>query len=205
MLDDFSRPIKERVLTPAALAVGRRVSPLTVTLCGFGLGIAAAVAAATGHTSVGLALWIANRVLDGFDGTLARVQHEQSDVGGYVDLLLDFVVYAAVPIGFVIAAPEMGLAVAGLALLGMFYVNAASWMYLSALLEKRGVGARARGELTSVTMPVGLIGGTETVLLFAAYFIWPRWLVLLFWITTALVGVTVLQRLAWAVRHLSRD
>ena len=202
MLDALLRPLKERWLAPAAHALGRRVAPMTVTLAGFVAGLAAAIAAAFGTRDVALLLWIVNRVLDGFDGTLARAQGAQSDLGGYVDPLLDFVVYAAIPLGLVLGAPSLPRAVAAVALVGSFYVNAASWMYLSALLERRGDGARARGELTSVTMPAGLIGGTETIVFYTLFFAWPAQLVALFAVMTALVLVTVVLRLAWAIHHL---
>ena len=202
MLDALLRPLKERWLSPVAHAVGRRVAPMTVTLAGFAVGLAAAVAAAYGVRDVALLLWMANRVLDGFDGTLARAQGAQSDLGGYVDLLLDFVVYAAIPFGLVLGSPSPPRAVTALALVGSFYVNAASWMYLSALLERRGHGASARGELTSVTMPAGLVGGTESLVFYSLFFVWPARLVPLFALMTALVLVTVAQRLAWAFRHL---
>ena len=202
MLDALLRPIKERVLSPLARAMGRRVPPLAVTVAGFACGVAAAALAAQGRYGVALALWIANRALDGLDGTLARAQDTQSDLGGYVDIVLDFVVYAALHIGLVLGAPSMSLAVAALAMLASFYVNAASWMYLSAVLERRGAGARERGELTSVTMPDGLIGGTETIALYTLFLLLPRHLVTLFWLMTALVVVTVAQRLAWAWRRL---
>jgi phosphatidylglycerophosphate synthase len=143
-----------------------------------------------------------NRVLDGLDGTLARVQGRQTDLGGYVDLLLDFVVYAAIPIGLAVGLGDDRTLVAALVLLASFYVNAASWMYLSAVLERRDAGTRARGELTTVAMPPGLIGGTETMVCYAAFFLLPRYLVPLFWLMSSLVLLTAVQRLAWAVRRL---
>ena len=205
MLDDLLRPMKERVLLPAATALGGRVHPMVVTLAAFAMGVGAAVAAARGADGLGLVLWLANGVLDGFDGTLARAQRRQSDLGGYVDIVLDFIVYAAVPIGLVLGAPRADravLAMTALAMVASFYVNAASWMYLAAILERRGVGAAARGELTTVTMPRGLVGGTETIVLYAMYFALRRLLVPLFALSAALVLITVLQRLVWAVRRL---
>lgn len=35
----------------------------------------------------------------GIDGLVARVSGQQTDFGGYLDILCDFVVYAAIPIG----------------------------------------------------------------------------------------------------------
>lgn len=205
MLDELLRPLKERVLMPAATVVGRRIHPMIVTVAAFGIGLGAAVAAALGANRTGLALWLANRVLDGFDGTLARAQGAQTDIGGYVDIVLDFVIYAAVPLGLVLGAapPERAtLAVAALAMVASFYVNAASWMYLAAILERRGTGAAARGELTTITMPRGLVGGTETIVFYVLFLALPRSLLFLFTLVTALVLVTVMQRLVWAVRRL---
>ncbi len=205
MLDIILRPIKERVLSPLAVAAGRRVSPMTVTIAAFVAGMMAALFAARAMEGAALAAWIMNRLLDGFDGTLARTQQRQSDLGGYVDLLLDFIVYAAIPIALVAGAPVVGrsaLTLSALVLLGVFYVNAASWMYLSAVLEMRGAGARARGELTSVTMPEGLIGGTETFVFYTLFFVWPAQLGPLFTLMTVLVALTIGQRLWWAARSL---
>jgi hypothetical protein len=87
-------------------------------------------------------------------------------------------------------------------LLASFSVNAASWMYLAAILKKRELGARATGERTSVTMPGGLIGGSETIVLYSVFLLLPGYRVPLFLLTAALVALTIVQRLVWAARHL---
>ena len=206
MFDLHLRPVKERALAPLARALGDGVSPMAVTLLAFVAGIGASVFAARAMMGGALACWIVNRFLDGLDGTLARTRHRQSDLGGYVDVLLDYVVYAAIPIGLVLRAPSAegsSLGIAALVMVSSFYVNAASWMHLSALLERRGAGAQARGELTSVTMPGGLIGGTETIVFYTLFLLLPAHLVGLFAIMTVLVIVTIVQRLAWSVRGLA--
>ena len=202
MLDARLRPIKERLLAPLARAVGGRVSPMGVTLAGAVLGLGSAFLVARAAYGAALVLWIGNRVMDGLDGTLARTHDAQTDFGGYVDIVLDFVVYAAIPIAFVIAAPTATTALAALLLLASFYVNAATWMYLAAILERRGAGAREHGELTTITMPDGLIGGSETIVLFTLYFISPSTVAVQFGVSACLVFVTAVQRVAWARRHL---
>lgn len=87
-------------------------------------------------------------------------------------------------------------------MLGSFYINAASWMYLAAILERNGAGARARGQLTTVTMPEGLIGGAETLVPYTLILVLPRLLLPLFALTTVLVLATVVQHLVWAARRL---
>jgi hypothetical protein len=143
MLDEKLRKLKDRWLRPL-VGVAGGLSPNALTLLALAVGLASAGAAAQQLYGLGLALWAINRVLDGLDGAVARETGQQSDFGGYLDIVADFVVYAAVPIGFFLgqATVELGLSLA--LLLGSFYVNGASWMYLAAILEKRSAGAGAR-------------------------------------------------------------
>ena len=154
----------------------------------------------TGRAAVGL--WLVNRLLDGLDGALARRTGRQSDLGAYADILSDVAVYAAIPVGIAAGQGGEGAWIAAGVLLATFYVNAIAWSYLSALLERRGAGAGARGEATSVTMPPGLIEGAETVVLFTIALAVPDWSVAVMWTMAAGVAVSVAQRALWAARHL---
>jgi phosphatidylglycerophosphate synthase len=202
MVDQFLRRPKEQMLAPLARQIGARVHPTTLTLIAFACGLGAALALWRGAMAAGLVLWALNRTIDGLDGSVARATNTQTDWGGYLDILLDVVVYALVPLGLALQHGTPAALVALAALLTSFYANAISWSYLAALLEKRSAGAKRSGELTSVTMPAGLIEGAETVLFFSAFIIFAPYLVWLFWLMAALVGVTVAQRLIWAYRAL---
>lgn len=203
MLDPVLRPLKDRVLLAVARPLGMHVSPGAVTAAALLLGLVCAALLLVPSPGWALAAWLGSRTLDGLDGIVARAHGRQSDLGGYLDILCDFVVYAAVPIALVAGRPPTpGAWLALSVLLASFYVNAASWMYLAAILEKRSAGAHMRGESTSVAMPGGVIGGSETVVLFAVFILLPELLVPLFLLMAALVAVTVVQRLAWAARHL---
>lgn len=199
MLDSFIRATKDRLLAPLATRIGQAVHPNTVTVVAWLAGMAAALAAALGAFPWALALWLVNRLLDGFDGTLARTAGTQSDTGGYLDILLDFSVYAMLPIALVLHARTWAVAVAGIVLLATFYVNAASWMYLAAILERRDLGIAATGERTTITMPAGLIEGTETFILYVLFLIFPAHLTLLFTLMSLGVIGTIAQRMfnAW--------
>ncbi len=202
MLDISLRALKDRVLQPFARLL-RGVHPHIITLIGFGFGLSGALLTARGFYWWGLAFWVLNRVLDGLDGAVARVSHNQSDLGGYLDIMLDFVIYALVPIAVVVSAPSTTRYFFLALLLASFYVNAASWMYLSAILEKRYRGVAERGELTTVSMPTGLIGGTETFIFYCLFIALPQHAEWLFVIMGTLVIVTILQRMWWAIRHLN--
>ena len=148
----------------------------------------------------GLAFWLLNRALDGLDGLLARLHGLQDDFGGYLDILFDFVAYAALPIGLVLAAPTLDRYLALAVLLASFYVNTASWMYLAAILEKRR--ARDPETATTIVMPAGLVGGFETIVAYCVFLLFPGSVLRLFYIFSALVFITIIQRLAWAWRAL---
>jgi phosphatidylglycerophosphate synthase len=204
MFDHLLRGLKDRLLAPLArLCVA--VPPDVISLIAFGFGLAAAWAAYRGAWTAGLLLWLANRITDGLDGAVARLADRQTDFGGYLDIMLDFVVYALIPVGCALGSESRPVWSSAIILEATFFVNAASWMYLSAVLEKRQAGAAARGELTTVTMPPGLIAGFETVVFFSLFYLVPARQALLFSVMAALVAVTIGQRLIWARSALSRN
>lgn len=202
MIDKLLRGPKEVALRPIALNLARSIHPTTVTLAAFGAGLAAGVAVWQQAYALGAALWLLNRVLDGLDGTVARIHGKQSDLGGYVDIVLDTVIYALIPLALVLSAPSAAGWLSLAVLLSSFYVNGASWMFLAALLEKRNRGAAAQGELTTITMPAGIVEGTETVVFYTLFLLLPGAAVALFWTMALLVFATVGQRLLWARRAL---
>jgi len=222
VFDARLRPLKDRLLAPLAALIGHRLSPNTLTVLALVPGLAAAYLAWTGHPGWAVAMWALNRLLDGLDGALARHTDRQSDLGGYLDLVLDFVVYAAVPIGALAGgvagggSAGAGAQIALIALLASFYVNSASWIALSAVLEKRAVGSRsmarvseatsaestAQSDETTIAMPPGLIGGAETVLFYALLLGLPAAATNVAWVMTVGVAISALQRVWWAVRRL---
>lgn len=235
MFDGRLRLAKDRALAPVAASL-RSVPPVAITAIGLAAGLGCAAAAYVGETPLALGLWVANRALDGLDGTVARLAGTTSDRGGYVDLVADFITYAAIPVAQVAGAPDPApLAVPLGALLGSYYVNAVSWLALSAIIERRGAadhGAsptpcpgnpppptplrREGGDVaaapeesggirTTIAMPVGLVEGTETVLFVGACLAWPDLLRPLFLAFAVLVLLTALQRATWAWRTLGPE
>lgn len=213
VFDDSLRKVKDSLIEPVAAAathIGLR--PIPVTLIAAGVGIAAAICAGFGLWLPALVFWLCNRVLDGLDGALARRQGRSSELGAYLDIMSDFFVYAALPLGIALGQYTAGQGSSGQAipellwpltafLLASFYVNAASWMYLAAIIEKRG----AQGEhLTSLVMPRGLIEGTETIVFFTLVLLVPGWTPVLFGVFALLVLISALQRMfVWTIREKS--
>jgi phosphatidylglycerophosphate synthase len=70
-----------------------------ITVAGLVIGLLAAGAAALGLYALALVGLVLNRLADGLDGAVARLT-EPTDRGAYLDIALDFVFYAAFPLGF---------------------------------------------------------------------------------------------------------
>lgn len=202
MLDQTLRQYKDQILVPVATHVRTGIHPTTVTVIAFGVGIAAGIAVLLGAYWVALGLWAVNRILDGLDGTIARHTGKVSDLGGYIDVLLDHAIYAFIVIMLAISQGTTAGYLALAFLLGSYYVNGASWMFLSSLLEKRNQGAKATGEQTTITMPTGLVEGTETVVFYVLFLAVPVAMVPLFLLFGSLIVITIVQRLLWALKHV---
>jgi phosphatidylglycerophosphate synthase len=200
MLDAALRPLKDAALRPLARAAGS-LNPLVISVAGLLAGLTCAAAAALGAFGPALLAWALNRLLDGLDGPVARTQGRESDLGGFIDIMFDFMVYAAVPLGIAAGLSPRGIDAwpATALLLASFYINAASWLFLAALIEKR---AAAAPRSTAILMPEGLIAGTETLLFFSVFLLFPAAAPRLFTVMAVLVLVTALQRMLGAHARL---
>ena len=169
-----------------------------VTLLGLVFALGAALAIAQGAFWLGLALILVSRLADGLDGAVARATRP-SDFGGYLDILSDFVLYAAVPLAFVWHDPGAN-GLAGAFLLASYYVNAASFLGFAALAEKRRLQTRAQGE-KSLYFSAGLLEGGETIAFMVALCLFPGAFAPLAWGFGILCLLTAALRLAEARRR----
>ncbi|MBL3611090.1 CDP-alcohol phosphatidyltransferase family protein [Rhodovulum sulfidophilum] len=198
MLDGVMR----RLIAPPLDRLGirlaaRGVTADAVTLAGLGAGLLAAAMVAFGAPGLALVPLLAGGVADGLDGAVARAGRK-TDFGGYLDIVADFLVYGAVPLGFVLMDPAANGA-AGAFLLTSFYVNGATFLCFAILAERRKMETRARGT-KSLYFTGGLLEGTETIAFFVAICLWPGLFAPLAWGFGALCFVTALSRVLLARR-----
>lgn len=180
----------------AARLMARGVSPLQLTLTGWALGVGACVAVASRQWHLALLLWLANRLLDGLDGAVARLVGP-TDRGGFLDLVADFSVYAGFVLGVAVALPQARLA--SVALLTAYYLSGTAFLALSSLLEKRGP---MPGDGRSLRFVGGLAEGTETIATYTALLLLPSHATGLLWAFAVAVAVTAGQRVHTALRLL---
>ncbi len=109
MIDAKILPLQKAALQPLAEFLARRgLRADQISLVGFGAGVGAFAALCLGYWLLALFLILANRGLDGLDGAVARIQGP-TDRGAYLDIALDMVFYALIPLGFAVQAPEFML------------------------------------------------------------------------------------------------
>ena len=196
MLDSRLRPL----IDPPLNAVGRGLAGLGVTanaltFSGLALGLGAAVAIAFGHLTLGLALILANRLLDGLDGAVARVRGPTL-LGGYFDIVADFAFYVSIPLGFGILAAEYTLP--ALVLVASFVLTGVSFLAFAVIAAERGETTEAHGK-KSFFYSTGLAEGTETIAVFIAMCLLPGWFAPIAYAYAGLCVLTVFQRSALAV------
>jgi len=187
MLDRHLRPLIDPLLERLADRLARRVSADAVTVCGFALGLSAMAAIMAHAYLLGLLLLAGNRIADGLDGAIAR-RNGVTDLGGYLDIVLDFIIYSGVVFAFAAADPAAN------ALPAAFLIFA--FMAAKHRLESPEQGRKSLYYLG------GLAEGTETITFMVVALLLPGAFPLLAWLFGAVCWVTTAARILVATTQL---
>ncbi len=201
VFDRYLHPRVKPLLNRIAATIDRpEVTPDRISLVGFLIGALALPFLAMQWYFAALLMIVINRLFDGLDGALAR-RRDLSDAGGFLDIALDFLFYALVPFGFVLASPTLN-AVAGAWLLFAFIGTGSSFLAFAAVADKY--------KLENLDYPHksfyylgGLTEGAETILVFVLFCLFPAYFPLLAWLFGALCWFTTLTRV-WGGYHTLR-
>jgi len=192
--------IKPAIDRLAAMLAGIGMGANLMTLLGFGIGIGAAVLIASGHFMAGAAAILLSRLCDGLDGAIARRTHI-TDAGGFLDIALDFVFYASIPLAFAIADPQRNALAAAL-LLAAFCGTMSSFLAFAVIAAKRKLD-NLRWPDKSLYFLGGLTEATETLACFVAMCIWPSCFPLIAGVFAAMCAITTATRIWWGWRAFS--
>ncbi len=184
-LEQLSRPLTHLGLSANA-----------TTWIGFALGLGAMAAIAREAYALGLALLLLNRLFDGLDGAIARARG-LSDLGGFLDIVLDFIIYSGVPFAFALADPAANSLPAAF-LIFSFVGTGTSFLAFAIMAAKRGLSTELRGR-KSLYYLGGLTEGTETILAFVLACLFPRFFPPIAWLFGSLCWLTTATRItaAW--------
>lgn len=181
----------------AKVAVRSGVSANQLTLSGFGLGMFAAFLIASGDHLAGLVAIFTSRLCDALDGAVAR-QTAPTDAGGFLDIALDFVFYASIPLAFAVQDPARN-ALPAAVLLASFIGTGSSFLAFAAIAAKRGMHSLDYPN-KSMYFLGGLTEATETLACFAAMCVWPEFFIELAYGFALLCLITTGTRLWWGWR-----
>jgi len=195
-------PLLRRLIDPPLNRAGawlahRGLSANQATLGGVAIGLLVVPLLAGDYYNAALIIVLLNRLLDGLDGAIAR-QGAPTPFGGYLDIVCDFVFYAAVPLGFALGSP--GNAAWAALLLASFMCTGASFLgraIMAARQQEPDDDSRGR---KAFFHSAGLIEGTETVVAFVLFCLFPASFPWLAGIFALLCFWTAAQRVLEAYR-----
>ena len=201
MLDPYATALIRRPVTAAARQLARwGLSANSITLAGFAVGVFAALLIANERYLTGAVTLFGSRLLDALDGAVAR-QGQPTDAGGFLDIALDFLFYASIPLAFALADPARN-ALPAVVLLAAFMGTSTSFLAFAVLAAKRGLSSTAYPNKSFYFLS-GLTEATETLACFAAMCLWPQHFATLAYGFASLCAITIASRILWGWRALS--
>ncbi len=186
--------IKPGVNRMATVLSGWGVGANTLTWVGFAIGLGAAALIASGHFRTAIAAILLSRLMDALDGAVARLTRA-TDAGGFLDITLDFLFYASIPLAFALADPPAN-ALAAAVLLTAFVGTMSSFLAFAVLAAKRNMD-----NLSVPDKSFYFLGGpteaAETLLLFVLMCLWPMHFAELAYSFAVLCAITTATRIWW--------
>lgn len=200
MLDTFFiRTLKQPLARFAKGLDTLGVTANGITVTGFFLGILALPALYCGMVSIALAFILLNRLMDGLDGAVARIQGP-TDLGGYLDITLDFIFYSGVVFGFALMNPTEN-ALAASFLIFAFMGTGSSFLAFAIMAEKRKIERLEYGR-KSLYFLGGLAEGTETILFLVLICLLPGYFSVLAYAFGIVCWITTITRIYAGYRTL---
>lgn len=193
MLDRAAIALLEPSLARIARVLVRAgIGADAITLFGFVLGLAAAGGIALGQPLPSVLLLLASRLMDGLDGAVARLTRP-TDRGAFLDITLDFLFYASIPLAFAVADPAAN-ALPAAVLLAAFMGTGSSFLAFAVLAERRGLKSEDYPQKGLYYLG-GLTEASETLLCFVLMCLWPQHFAWWAYGFAALCALTIATRL----------
>jgi len=197
MIDDILRErFRHPVDATGAWLARRGVRAEALTVAGFAVGVAGCVAIVGEHYWLALLCLALNRLADLLDGAVARASRV-TDWGGFLDILLDLLIYSGYVLAFAVGRPENALAAA--VLIYTFLATGASFLAAANIAAKRGI-AREPPEKKSFFYKAAIAEGAETTAYLALICLFPGAFVVLTYGFAAICWVSVAGHFLWARR-----
>ena len=201
MFDNNIAPLVKNILNPVALYLVRfGVSSNTISIFGFSVGLLTLPSLYFGFYYISFFIIIINRVCDGLDGIVARLT-KPTDRGAFIDISFDFIFYSLVPIGFALNNFENN-GLAALILIFSFVCSGSTFLTYSLIAER--LQMKSKNSITKgIFYDNGLMEGSETILFFLLFCMFPSYFALLAYLFSILCLITAIIRIIQGWRHFT--
>ena len=190
------RLVDPALIRTAGWIADARISANALTIAGAALGLSSAFFIAQSNFAAALAFVVLNRIFDGLDGAIARI-NGPTEFGGYLDTICDYIFYLSVPVAFGLIDPANQLP--ALLLVGSFTLTAVSFLAFAAIAARHRSDSGSHGPKAFI-YSTGLMEGGETITFFLLFCLFPAYFATLAIVFAVLCLLTVVQRVVLAAK-----
>ena len=176
------------------------ISPNHMTLIGFSFGVLMCISIIIDQYLIAIIFLFLNRLSDGLDGAMARLQ-TPTPLGGYLDIVLDFLIYGGFVLSFGIT--EQNNTFLSMVLL-FCYIGTGSTFLAKAAILPTLTNQNLNEEIPkSFHYAVGLVEGTETIIFMVLCLLLPNLFIYFSFIFIILCLITIVFRIIVCYKELS--
>ena len=176
------------------------ISPNHMTLIGFSFGVLMCLSIIIDQYLIAIIFLFLNRLADGLDGTMARLQ-TPTPLGGYLDIVLDFLIYSGFVLSF--GVTEQNNTLTSMILL-FCYIGTGSTFLAKASILPSLTNQNLNEEIPkSFHYAVGLVEGTETIVFMVLCLLFPNLFIYFSFIFIILCLITIVFRIIVCYKELS--
>jgi len=200
MFDRKIQKYTQRPLQYIAKLFLKFISPNDMTLIGFSFGVLMCFSIIIDQYLIAIIFLFFNRLSDGLDGAMARLQ-TPTPLGGYLDIVLDFLIYGGFVLSFGITEQNNTY----LSMTLMFcYIGTGSTFLAKAAILPSLTNQNLNEEIPkSFHYAVGLVEGTETIIFMFLCLLFPSLYIYLASIFVILCLITIVFRIIVFYRELN--
>ena len=200
MFDRQIQKYTQRPLQYIAKLFLKFISPNHMTLIGFSFGILMCLTIIIDQYLIAIIFLFLNRLSDGLDGTMARLQ-TPTPLGGYLDIVLDFLIYGGFVLSFGIT--EQNNTLLSMVLLFCYIGTGCTFLAKAAILPSLANQNFNEEIPKSFHYAVGLVEGTETIIFMFLCLLFPSLFIYLASIFIFLCLITIVFRIIVFYRELN--
>ena len=176
------------------------ISPNHMTLIGFSFGVLMCLSIIIDQYLIAIIFLFLNRLSDGLDGTMARLQ-TPTPLGGYLDIVLDFLIYGGFVLSFGIT--EQNNTLLSMILLFCYIGTGSTFLAKAAILPSLTNQSLNEEIPKSFNYAVGLVEGTETIVFMVLCLLFPNLYIYFSFIFIILCLITIVFRIIVCYKELS--